>query len=74
MDLTQQGLPTFLLVGLPNAAVKDERERVRTAIKNSGLVYPLRRITANLAPAALVHPVGSCGNQACHSGRIVGDR
>src|SRR5205814_7007769 len=48
-----QGLPNFFLVGLPNAAVKEARERVRTAIKNSGLVYPLRRITANLAPAEL---------------------
>jgi len=40
-------------VGLPNTAVKEGRERVRTAIKNSGLAYPLRRITANLAPAEL---------------------
>jgi magnesium chelatase family protein len=53
VDLTQQGLPSFFLVGLPNAAVKEARERVRTAIKNSGLQYPLRRITANLAPAEL---------------------
>ena len=53
VDLAQQGLPNFFLVGLPNAAVKEARERVRTAIKNSGLQYPLRRITANLAPAEL---------------------
>ncbi len=53
VDLTQQGLPSFFLVGLPNAAVREARERVRAAIKNSGLVYPLRRITANLAPAEL---------------------
>src|ERR1700732_2376407 len=53
MDIAQQGLPNFFLVGLPNGAVKEARERVRTAIKNSGLVYPLRRITANLAPAEL---------------------
>src|SRR5215475_9263955 len=53
VDLTSQGLPNFFLVGLPNAAVKEARERVRTAIKNSGLQYPLRRITANLAPAEL---------------------
>src|ERR1051326_3113527 len=53
VDLSQQGLPSFFLVGLPNAAVKEARERVRAAIKNSGLAYPLRRITANLAPAEL---------------------
>src|SRR5207237_2162648 len=53
VDLAHQGLPSFFLVGLPNAAVKEARERVRTAIKNSGLEYPLRRITANLAPAEL---------------------
>jgi magnesium chelatase family protein len=53
VDLAHQGLPNFFLVGLPNAAVKEARERVRTAIKNSGLIYPLRRITANLAPAEL---------------------
>src|SRR5690242_12282252 len=53
LDLASQGLPSFFLVGLPNAAVKEARERVRAAIKNSGLVYPLRRITANLAPAEL---------------------
>src|SRR5579871_6588666 len=53
VDLAHQGLPNFFLVGLPNAAVREARERVRTAIKNSGLAYPLRRITANLAPAEL---------------------
>jgi magnesium chelatase family protein len=53
VDIAHQGLPNFFLVGLPTGAVKEARERVRTAIKNSGLVYPLRRITANLAPAEL---------------------
>src|ERR671933_9157 len=53
VDLADQGLPNFFLVGLPNTAVKEARERVRTAIKHSGLVYPLRRITVNLAPAEL---------------------
>ena len=53
VDLAHAGLPNFFLVGLPNTAVKEARERVRTAIKNSGLEYPLRRITANLAPAEL---------------------
>src|SRR5437764_10686751 len=46
-------LAQLFLVGLPNAAVREARERVRTAIKNSGFEYPLRRITANLAPAEL---------------------
>src|ERR1700694_1331785 len=53
VDIAQQGLPNFFLVGLPNGSVKEARERVRTAIKNSGLVFPLRRITVNLAPAEL---------------------
>src|ERR1700736_976837 len=53
VDIAQQGLPNFFLVGLPTHVVKEARERVRTAIKNSGLVFPLRRITVNLAPAEL---------------------
>ncbi|MDL2288795.1 YifB family Mg chelatase-like AAA ATPase, partial [Oscillospiraceae bacterium OttesenSCG-928-F05] len=46
-----QGLPAFDIVGLPDAAVKESRERVRAAIKNFDLDFPLRRITINLAPA-----------------------
>jgi len=45
------GLPSFDIVGLPDAAVKESKERVRAAIKNSGLEFPLKRITVNLAPA-----------------------
>lgn len=45
------GLPNFTIVGLPDAAVKESRERVRAAIKNSGLPFPQTRITINLAPA-----------------------
>ena len=45
------GLPAFDIVGLPDTAVKESRERVRAAIKNSGYEFPLRRITVNLAPA-----------------------
>lgn len=45
------GLPAFELVGLPDAAVKEARERVRSALKNSGYEYPTQRITVNLAPA-----------------------
>jgi magnesium chelatase family protein len=47
------GLPAFTIVGLPDTAVQEARERVRAAIKNSGLVFPLKRITVNLAPADL---------------------
>ena len=45
------GLPGYETVGLPDAAVKESRERVRAAIKNSGFQYPTKRITVNLAPA-----------------------
>ncbi|MEW6425718.1 MAG: YifB family Mg chelatase-like AAA ATPase [Bacillota bacterium] len=45
------GLPCFDLVGLPDPAVREARDRVRAAIKNSGFEYPLGRITVNLAPA-----------------------
>lgn len=47
------GLPAFAIVGLPDAAVNEAKERVRAAIKNSGGIFPLRRITVNLAPADL---------------------
>ena len=46
-----KGLPAFDIVGLPDAAVRESRERVRTAIRNSGLEFPYERITVNLAPA-----------------------
>jgi magnesium chelatase family protein len=49
----RQGLPAFTLVGLPDAAVREARERVRAAMLNSGLQFPLQRLTANLAPAAV---------------------
>ena len=45
------GLPAFEVVGLPDMAVKEARERVRAAIKNSGFPFPVSRITLNLAPA-----------------------
>ncbi|MEE1327789.1 MAG: magnesium chelatase domain-containing protein, partial [Oscillospiraceae bacterium] len=47
------GLPGFDIVGLPDAAVKEARERVRAAAKSSGLSFPVSRITVNLAPANL---------------------
>jgi magnesium chelatase family protein len=48
-----RGLPSFTLVGLPDAAVKESGERVRAAIRNSGLSFPNNRVTINLAPADL---------------------
>ena len=47
------GLPAFTIVGLPDTAVQEARERVRAAIRNSGCEFPLKRITVNLAPADL---------------------
>ena len=48
-----RGLPSFTIVGLPDTAVQESRERVRAAIKNSGLAFPGTRLTVNLAPADL---------------------
>ncbi len=47
------GLPGFTVVGLPDAAVREARDRVRAAVLSSGLLWPLRRVTVNLAPAAV---------------------
>jgi len=47
------GLPSFTLVGLPDAAVQEAKERARAAIRNSGFAFPTKRITVNLAPADL---------------------
>jgi magnesium chelatase family protein len=47
------GLPAFDVVGLPDTAVRESRERVRSAVKNTGFSFPLQRITVNLAPADL---------------------
>ncbi len=48
-----QGLPAFTIVGLPDAAVQEAKERVRAAIRNSGGTFPMKRIVVNLAPADL---------------------
>lgn len=48
---TNLGLPSYEIVGLPDAAVKESKERVRSAIKNSGFKFPINKITVNLAPA-----------------------
>lgn len=47
------GLPSFDIVGLPDAAVKESKERIRSGIKNSGYVFPTKKIIINLAPASL---------------------
>ncbi len=46
-----QGLPNFVIVGLPDASIKEARERVRSAFRNGGLPFPRTRLTVNLAPA-----------------------
>lgn len=53
VDIAPQGFPAFNIVGLPDKAVEEAKERVRSAIKNSGADFPDRRITVNLAPADL---------------------
>lgn len=53
VDISSHGLPSFTIVGLPDKAVEEAKERVRSAIRNSGADFPARRITVNLAPADL---------------------
>src|SRR5439155_27190172 len=53
VDIASQGLPSFTIVGLPDKAVEEAKERVRAAIRNSGADFPAKRITVNLAPADL---------------------
>ncbi len=61
------GLPAFDVVGLPDAAVKEARERVRSAIKSSGFDFPVSRITVNLARSE--EPAqGGHGVRPAHSG------
>lgn len=50
LDMTQ-GLPGLVMVGLPDSAVKESKERVRSALYNSGYSYPQKKLTLNLAPA-----------------------
>jgi len=77
-DLTN-GLPGFVVVGLADKAVDEARERVRSAIKNSGLILPPRRITLNLAPADLPkdgtgYDLGIAVATLCASGQIDPER
>jgi len=48
-----KGIPAYEMVGLPDTAVKESKERVRSALKNSGLLFPMNKITVNFAPADL---------------------
>src|ERR1700689_3371153 len=73
------GLPAFTIVGLADPAVREARERIQAAIRNSGYEFPARRITANLAPAD-VRKAGAgmdlaiaCALLAA-SGQIAGER
>ena len=50
---TTRGMPSFTIVGLPDTAVQESRERVQAAIKNAGFTFPRHRVTVNLAPADL---------------------
>src|SRR5713101_2448775 len=52
IDLSN-GLQAFTIVGLPDTAVNESKERVRSAIKNSGCLFPFKRVIVNLAPADL---------------------
>ncbi len=51
VDITSKGLPHFSTVGLPDTAVKESKDRVRAALKNTGFKFPLKQIVVNLAPA-----------------------
>lgn len=53
VDIASQGLPAFNIVGLPDKAIEESKERVRAALKNVGADFPTKRITVNLAPADL---------------------
>lgn len=53
VDVSSRGLPSLSIVGLPNKAIEEAKERIRSAIKNTGAEFPPGRITINLAPADL---------------------
>lgn len=66
----RMGLPNFAIVGLPDRAVRESRERVRAAIDNSGFKFPQHRITVNLAPASL-RKVGPSFDLAIAAGILI---
>src|SRR3989344_2131140 len=53
VDIASMGLPSFTIVGLGDKAIEESKERVRSALRNSGADLPPKRITVNLAPADL---------------------
>lgn len=74
----RRGLPAFSVVGLPDAAVRESRERVRAALLNEGFEFPQRRITVNLAPADLqkagpAFDLAIAGALLCASGQMESD-
>ncbi len=76
-DLSQ-GLPSFDIVGLPDASVKESRDRVRAALKNCGFNFPVSRITLNLAPADIrkegpIYDLPILVALLCASGQLGGD-
>jgi magnesium chelatase family protein len=70
---TGPGLPKMVIVGLPDAAVQESRERVRSAVSNAGFVYPRRALTVNLAPAS-VHKEGPAYDLPIALGVLVATR
>ena len=71
------GMPMFEIVGLPDASVKESRERVRAALKNSGYSFPAERLTVNLAPAdqkkeGPLRPAHRAGHPGVHGARGAG--
>ena len=59
VNVSKKGFPGFNIIGLPNKAIEESKERVKTAIINSGLDFPQAKITVNLAPADIPKE-GSC--------------
>lgn len=69
------GMPSYETVGLPGAAVRESKERVRAAIKNSGFAYPQQRITINLAPADMkkdgpIYDLAIAAGLLCAGGQV----
>ena len=83
-----RGLPAFHIVGLPDIAVKESKERIRSAIKNTGISFPRTRVTINLAPAdrkkqgplfdlaialAVLNAQGEIPSEALHHSLVIGE-
>ena len=72
VDVAVRGFPSFNIVGLPSKAVEEAKERVRTAIVNTGCSFPDKKITINLAPADLAKE-GSCYDLPIALGILLAD-